>query len=90
MHVLVAGIAASTSLKAGKIKSRGVLLGLQRKLSCFCFEFAQSEWHGHFHSFPRGGSGANTPVCTTVLTQTSFSYSTNENAERLCKNPMGS
>lgn len=90
MHVPVACIAASTSLKAGKIKSRGVHLGLQWKLPCFCFEFVQSEWHGHFHSFPRGGSGANIPVHTTVLTQTSFSYSANENAKCLRKNPMGS
>lgn len=38
-----------------------MLLRLQRRLPCFCFEFVQSEWHGHFHSFPRGGSGTNVP-----------------------------
>lgn len=90
MHVLVPCIAASISLKASRTKSRGVLLGLQRKLPCFCFEFVQSEWHGHYHSFPRGGSGASIPVHTTALTQTSFSYSANGNAKCPCKNPMGS
>lgn len=48
----------------------------------------QSEWHGHFHSFPRGGSGANIPVHTTALAQTSFSYSANENAKCL-QEPYG-
>lgn len=83
MPLLLASTVTSTSLKADKIKNRGVLLRLQRKLPCFCFEFVQSEWHGHFHSFPRGGSGVNIPVHTTVLAQTSFSYSPNENAKCL-------
>lgn len=82
--------AGTSSSNAGKIEIRGVLLELQGKLPCFCFEFVQSKQHGLFNSFPRASSGMNIPVHTTVLRQTSFSHSANEKAKHVCKNSIGS